>query len=87
MAAGDPVVGNLTDGASFTPAAGVVVLITQYGSASVGGGLCAATTVNFYVINPGGSNFFNGRIGIFVSNSNPVTQRTGNGSYSGIQTA
>jgi hypothetical protein len=85
MAVGDPVVGDLTNGASFTPAAGVVVLITQYGAASAGGGLCA--NINFYVICPGGSSFFNGRIGLFVTSSNPVTQRTGLGSYSGIQTA
>jgi hypothetical protein len=86
MAVGDPVVGNLGPGGTFTPAVGVVVLLTSYGGSSVGS--CFATnTGNFHVISPGGSTYFNGRIGLFVTSSNPVTQQVGNGSYSGIQTA
>jgi hypothetical protein len=84
MAIGDVVVGNLSAAATFTPAVGVVVLITQYGASSVNGGICG-NVINYFIISSGGSNYFNGRIALFVSNSNTITQQNGNGSYSGIQ--
>lgn len=83
MAVGDAVNQSLALNASYTPAAGVTVMITSCAEGSSTGGMCNNTDFHNLMIS---TLNYTGLTKIFVTNSAPITQRSaGSGAISGIQ--